>query len=91
MVLSFNIKYLDVNLDPKLNWRIKMELSVKKASIVFYACKKALVRTYIVRSRIPFYFGSKMVSESTGNTGSLSMAYSEPQVPVATSYRLVRQ
>lgn len=50
LVLSSNVKYLDVILDPKLkeSWGLNIELMVKKTYIAFYTCKRILVRKWCV-------------------------------------------
>lgn len=43
-LVSSNVKYLGVVLDPKLNWGLNIKLCAEKASIAFYICKRTFVR-----------------------------------------------
>lgn len=46
LALSFSVNYLDVILDPKLNWRRNIKVRAKKTCIVFYVCKWTSVRKW---------------------------------------------
>lgn len=37
LILSLNVKYMIVTLDPKLNWRLHIELKVRKVCTEFYS------------------------------------------------------
>ena len=61
LVLSSNVKYLGVILDPKLNWRLNIELRVKKACIAFYACKRTFAKKWGLRPRMVLWMYTAVV------------------------------
>lgn len=61
MVLFSDVKYLGVVHNAKINWRKNLELSVKRADIAFYCCKRTLLRICCVQPGMIFWIYTAVV------------------------------
>lgn len=61
LVLKERAKYLGLILDSKLNWGMNLQERVKKASVAFYACKKAIGKKWGLKPHIVHWIYTAIV------------------------------
>jgi hypothetical protein len=48
LILNNQLKYLEVTLDSKLNWKFHIDNRIKKASIAYWQCRAVLLNIQIL-------------------------------------------
>jgi hypothetical protein len=61
LILNNQVKYLEIILDSKLNWKFHIDKGLRKASIAYWQCRRAIVKTSGLKPKVVYWIYTSVI------------------------------